>query len=153
MEHTNSRRDILVGIIITTLVVGGLVVYVLQANQSDDASRSSQNQSDTTTGSTDPASEAAPTPSDRVAITFTNDGFEPRDINVKKGTIVTITNNASRNVQFSSNDHPAHRENTEMNLKSLSPGESDSYTATETGTWGFHDHLDESKTGTVTVTN
>lgn len=145
-----SSKGLVVGIVIAVLAIGGLSVYALQSQK--EAPTSNQNQADSTTGSSDPASEAAPTPSERVAITFTNDGFEPKSVTVKKGTVITVTNNSSSDVEFSSDDHPTHRKNTEMNLKSLSPGESESYTATVTGTWGFHDHLDDDKTGTVTVT-
>lgn len=152
MERSKPKGIFIILAAVVTLLIAGAVVYALQnANQAEEASTSSQNQSDTTTGSKDPASEAAPTPSERVSITFTDNGFEPEDITVKKGTIVTVTNQSSKSVQFSSDDHPSHRENTEMNLKTLNPGESESYTATTTGNWGYHDHIDDSQTGTVTV--
>lgn len=152
MEPSRSKGIFIFIAVTVMLLIAGAVVYALQnANQAEEAAKSSQNQSETTTGSNDPASEAAPTPDERIAITYTNNGFEPKDISVKKGSIVTVTNQSSKPVQFSSDDHPSHRENTEMNLKTLNPGESESYTATAAGEWGFHDHIDESKTGTVTV--
>ena len=155
MERPDSRKTPLIAAIIVVIALMGLTVYALQASNGSNeekATTSSQNQSDTTTGSTDPASEAAPTPSERMALSFTDSGFEPEQITVKKGTVITVTNNSSKDVQFSSNEHPSHRDNTEMNLKTLSPGESESYTATVVGTWGFHDHIDDSKMGTVVVT-
>ena len=34
----------------------------------------------------------------------------------------------------------------------LAPGESGTFTAETVGTHGFHDHIDDSKTGTLVVT-
>lgn len=87
-----------------------------------------------------------------VAITFTNDGFSPGTLTVKKGTVVTVKNNSSMSVQFSSDDHPTHTINQGMNLPVLAAGASATFTADETGTFGYHDHIDASKTGTLVVT-
>lgn len=147
-----SRKAPLIAIIIAVLAIAGLTVFALSNQReapqttTDTTSRSEAAEQTTTTD------DAAPTPSERMLITYTDNGFEPGAITVKKGTVITVKNESSKDVQFSSADHPTHRENTEMNLRTLSPGESDSYTASEPGTWGYHDHLDESMTGTVTVT-
>lgn len=151
METNSSRKTLIIGVIIAVLVIGGVTAYAL-TNQQEPAPNSEQTQADTPTGSDDRASDTAPTPSERVAISFTDNGFEPDSVTVKKGTVITVTNNSSEDVQFSSDEHPSHRDNTEMNLKVLSPGESGSYTANTVGTWGFHDHLNDEMTGTVTVT-
>lgn len=148
-QRPSSKRPIIV-IVIILLALAGLAVYALSAqkNQTPNTSDVSSN----TDGTTDAEDQAAPTPSERVTIVFTANGFEPSELTVKKGTIITITNNASSDVQFSSDDHPSHLENSEMNLKVLSPGESTSYTPQKAGKWGFHDHLNDTKTGTITVT-
>ena len=137
-------------ITVIVLTLAGLAIYALDAKQNQTPSTSDV--SSNTDGTTDAEDQAAPTPSERVAVTFTNDGFEPGNLTVKKGTIITITNNSTRDVQFSSDDHPSHQQNSEMNLKVLSPGESTSYTPQKVGEWGFHDHLNDIKTGTITVT-
>lgn len=85
-------------------------------------------------------------------ITFTDEGFSPTTLTVKKGTVVTVDNKSTKPVQFSSDDHPTHTHNTEMNMKELAQGESGTFTAETVGTHGFHDHIDDSKTGTITVT-
>lgn len=152
MQETGaSRKGPIIAIVVAALAIAGLTVFAL-SNQQDttpptDTSARSEAAEESAT-----AEEAAPTPSERMSITYTDNGFEPAAITVKKGTTITVKNESSKQVQFSSAEHPAHRDNTEMNLKTLSPGESGSYTANETGTWGYHDHLDESMTGTVTVT-
>lgn len=150
-ETGTSRKAPIIAIVIAVLAIAGLTVFALSNQRetpqtADTTSRSEAAEQTTTTD------EAAPTPSERMSITYTDNGFEPADITVKKGTVITVKNESSNDVQFSSADHPTHRENAEMNLKTLSPGESDSYTASRPGTWGYHDHIDESMTGTVTVT-
>jgi plastocyanin len=150
MQENRSFKGALIGAIVIGFALAGLIVYTLgqQQNQTPETSDVESNMNATP----DRADQAAPTPSERVSVTYTDHGFEPSDLTVKKGTIITIKNESSNDVQFSSNEHPSHRDNTEMNLEVLSTGESGSYTATKVGTWGFHDHLNESRTGTVTVT-
>lgn len=149
-ETGTSRTAPIIAIIIAVLAIAGLTVFALNNQPNDEPTPTGQSGAvrpdDTTTD------EAAPTPSERMSIVYSDNGFEPADITVKKGTVITVKNESSRDVQFSSADHPTHQENNEMNLKTLSPGESDSYTASKAGTWGYHDHIDESQTGTVTVT-
>lgn len=149
MGTSNTRRDFIIGTLILAVALAGLVLYALQTKQVG----TNKAQSDATPSVAQTTDQDAPAPGDRMAITYTDSGFEPQNLTVKKGTVITLTNASSHNVQFSSNDHPAHTENTEMNMATLAPGESDSYTATKTGTWGFHDHIEGSKTGTITVTN
>ena len=147
MQDKNTSRGLLISIIIAALAIAGLIVFVLN-NQSTTAPNSDKNQADTS----ERANDAAPTPSERMMITYKDSGFEPSDLTVKKGTVVTVKNESGHTMQFASNDHPAHRDNPEMNIKTLAPGESDSYTATAVGTWGFHNHFDENQTGNITVT-
>lgn len=150
-NQTGSKTPlIIIGLIIIGLA--GLVVYVM-SNQQAQPSDQNAPQSGAVRQSGD---EETPAPTsgqnESVTISFTDQGFSPRSITVKQGTTVVIKNDSSRDVQFSSDDHPAHRDNPEMNLSPLAPGESSSYFANTVGTWGFHDHIDESQTGSVTVT-
>jgi plastocyanin len=51
-----------------------------------------------------------------------------------------------------SNPHPAHTDYSAFDAKKgYAPGESYSYTFTETGTFPFHDHLHSSLGGTIIV--
>ena len=151
MEEKNSSKGLLVGIVIAVLAIAGLVIFVL-SSRTTETPQSTNNQTETTTKPTESDAVETPQSSEGMNITYTDAGFEPGELTVKTGTVITIKNESSRDVQFSSDDHPAHRNNTQMNLRTLSPGESATYTATVAGEWGFHDHIDESKTGTITVT-
>lgn len=149
-QNSNPKTGLIVGIVIALLAVACLVVYALQA--SGQPTDLEQSKADQTTDSSQTSEEAAPNPSERMTITFRDSGFEPRELTVKRGTVITVKNESSTRVQFSSDDHPTHRDNSEMNLDVLSPGEAGSYTASTVGTWGYHDHIDDSKTGEITVT-
>lgn len=138
-QTPNQSRIILIALAL--IVIVAIVVVMIFANRSQ-APTTTQNEQ---TGTTNPSTDAA-------TITFTDAGFSPTTLTVKKGTKVTVVNSSSSSVQFSSDDHPTHLEDPEINMSELAPGESGSFTATTVGTHGFHDHIDDSKTGTLVVT-
>lgn len=149
-EERTTYRGLIIGVVIAILVIAGIAVFAL--SQRAEAPNTTDNQADTPTGSTERDNEVAPNPSERMTISYTSDGFEPKAINVKKGTVITVKNETSRNVQFASDEHPTHRDNPELNIPTLAPGESEAFTVTSAGIWGYHNHLDEEEAGTITVT-
>lgn len=54
-------------------------------------------------------------------------------------------------MQFASDPHPQHTDDPEMNIGAISAGQSGSFFANKKGTWGFHDHLNPSMTGKITI--
>lgn len=150
--NKNKSKLVIVTVVVLALVVGLLIwVFVgrsANAPSSDssdtETSSSSSSQQDQTTDSTQSESKST--------IVFTDDGFQPSSLTVSRGTTVTIKNESSDRLQFSSDDHPTHRLNSEMNLSTIDSGESTTYVANEVGEWGYHDHLNDSLTGTITVT-
>lgn len=149
-KHKNPSK-LIIGVVLV-LVGLALLVWALVGRKTDVPSTETiSSQAET---SQDTATPVANTNESAEAslITFTRSGFTPSEVTVKKGAIVTVKNESNTNVQFSSDDHPTHTKQTEMNLEVLSPGESASFTISRVGTWGFHDHIDDSKTGTLTVT-
>ncbi len=152
MERSRTSK-LVMGILL--LVVGlGLLVWALTGRKAEaPASQSSETSQSTNSEDSAKTSESsAETESTAATIVFTNDGFTPNKLTVKTGTVVTVKNESSNRVQFSSDDHPTHREDPEINMKTLAPGESGTFTAKTVGTHGFHDHIDDSKTGTLVVT-
>ncbi len=148
-----SKAILIVIAVIVVLAVAGVAVMIF-ANQSQ-APTTTQNEETGSNSETDANNTGADANTNTVesaTITFTNNGFSPATLTVKKGTKVTVVNNSSDEVQFSSDDHPTHREDPEINMETLAPGESGSFTVTTVGTHGFHDHIDDSKTGTLVVT-
>ena len=86
-------------------------------------------------------------------IDITSAGFSPAAITVKSGTVVTFKNLDSAQHWPASNPHPTHTDLPGFDaLKGLATGETYSFTFTQVGTWGFHDHLNPIENhGSVTV--
>ena len=157
MENNTKSNSTKIGLIVAALVVVlgiGAAVYALtmpsdETDTNQTATETSQPTADT---SEDPAAvDATENAVGSTVITFTDDGFDKSNYSAKAGEAVTVTNDSSMDVQFSSDDHPSHRENTELNMATLSPGESGTFTPPGAGSYDFHDHINDQFTGTLTV--
>lgn len=84
-------------------------------------------------------------------ITYDGSSFSPSSITVKSGDKVEIKNTSSSDVQFQSNPHPIHTDDTDLNVGVVGPGQSSTFTVTKTGTFGYHNHLDPSQGGSITI--
>jgi len=110
----------------------------------------------TSSTSTPPATqEPAPTAeeSNGATIVFTDNGFAQQNYSVAAGQAVTVKNESSIAVEFSSDEHPTHRDNPELNMNALQPGQQESFTPSRTGEWGVHDHIHPQFTTMLAVTN
>ncbi len=133
-----------IGLIVCGVIVTGAVIVVTTFALQKPATQHSEPMN---TGNTMNSHDASNT----VTITYTDDGFSPSSSMVKAGGTVTVTNNSSRDLEFSSNNHPAHTDETELNMDTLSPGKSGTFRVTKMGTWGFHNHLTPQDTGSLMV--
>lgn len=140
-----------IGAVVAVLVIAG-GVYALTRKSSDDSKKVS-----TTTPAT-----VTPTKSDATAgsdlsqlapntINYVDAGFGPDNLSVKAGTTITIKNSSTSEIQFASDPHPAHTDNTELNVGLVAGGASKSFTVTKVGVWKFHNHLNPNQTGQITV--
>jgi len=110
------------------------------------------------------------TPTERetteVIIKITDNGFEPKEIEIVRGTRVTWINESNRPSWPASDIHPTHRlypgsgiekcgtpEEDKIfdSCKGLTPGESWSFIFQEIGEWPYHDHLNPSFVGKIIV--
>ncbi len=102
----------------------------------------------TSTTPTPTATPAAKT----VTINMTSSGFSPATITINKGDTVTFVNQDTKSRWPASAPHPTHTDYPEFDAKmGIVAGGSWSFTFTKTGTWKFHDHLNPSQFGSVTV--
>ena len=86
-------------------------------------------------------------------VSYTDTGFNPKTITVKKDTTVTFKNNSSSKMWVASDAHPTHQ---------LLPGFDEltgvvksgtyTYTFVKVGTWQYHNHLNPTDVGIVVVT-
>ena len=84
-------------------------------------------------------------------ITYTDKGFDPSTVTVKTGDSIKLVNNSSLSLKFSSDDHPTHLKDPELNLSDLSPGATTTFNVTQTGSNGYHNHNQPSDTGIIVV--
>lgn len=148
-----SNKSWLVVLVLLLVVTGlGAAAYVL-LNGSDEGSN---------TNTTTSAQEGASTPAvddtadqteaaDLPTIVFTDDGFSQKEYRVPEGTAVRVDNRSSMDLQFSSDDHPTHKNDPELNMALLGAGESGTFNPPGKGTYGFHDHINDQFEGTLIV--
>ena len=151
MQDNKSKST---GIIITAVVIVligiGAAAYALLRPAPESGSTEK-----TSTTTTQP-SESTSTPADEPdpllpTIVFTDDGFTQETYNFPAGTAIKVDNQSSMDMQFSSEDHPSHREHPELNMQLLGAGESGTFTPPGAGTYGFHDHINDQFEGTLVI--
>lgn len=99
-------------------------------------------------------------------VVYTDSGFSPTTLNVKRGETVTFENRSSLNMWPASALHPTHavydgtslqehcpnNANTAFDAcEGIPPGSSWSFQFNRSGTWKYHDHLSPRYTGTIIV--
>lgn len=147
----NKTTNVIIAVVAVAVIAVGAVL--LFGNKGDESPKGT----DTTTGTNSPStpdnsgnSELA---DDEIAatITYTNDGFNPSRVTVPAGSAIRIVNESSKTAAPSSDNHPTHTLNPELNFPDIGPGQSATMVVSETGTWGIHDHYDADKRATVVV--
>lgn len=97
-----------------------------------------------------------------VTITYTDEGYVPREISIRKGTRVRFLNNASDPTWPASGVHPTHslypeKQPTDClgssfdSCRGLKKGEFYDYTFYYVGEWPYHDHLHAYHSGFIVV--
>lgn len=105
-----------------------------------------------------------------VTITYTNSGFSPATVSVAAGQKVTFVNESSERMWVASDEHPIHtgydgtsvmqhcanKAPTGTNVfdecTAVAKGGSFTFMPLKTGSWNYHNHANDSRTGTLTVT-
>lgn len=84
-------------------------------------------------------------------ITLTGTGFTPKDIIIKAGTKVTWVNKSGTAATVNSDNHPTHLLYPFLNLGEFANGATLQVAVEKAGKYSYHNHLNASETGTVTV--
>lgn len=150
-KKSNKTWLFVLGAVVLLALVGFGVWAVMQDD--DDTATTEDTQTVTSQESTnnETSNPSEPTTSDSVEIVYTDSGFQKSSYTVDTGGTVIVKNDSSSDLQFSSDDHPAHLDNSELNQSVLASGESQEFVVTETGTWGIHDHLNDANTTELIV--
>lgn len=100
----------------------------------------------------EPGKDKRPTESTGVKILYRSPTFSPSVLRVKAGTTVTFHNDSNDSLWIASNPHPAHTDLSGFDSKaSIEMGGDFSFTFDRLGTFGYHNHLNPSFTGTIIV--
>ena len=85
-------------------------------------------------------------------VKISSSGFLPKDITIKAGEEVTWVNEDSIDHQVNSVVHPTHQVYPPLNtVNLLKSGEKESLSFPDTGVYKYHDHLNPTLFGSVTV--
>lgn len=143
----------IIAAIVAVLVIGGGAFLVMKKDNKSTATTptTTQNTSTSASTTTDNSSSTNSNDSTGTTITYSDSGFSPSTITVKSGTKVTIKNTSSHDMQFDSDPHPVHTDDVDLNVGLVQPGKSMTFTVTKTGSFGYHNHLNASETGSIVV--
>lgn len=85
-------------------------------------------------------------------ISITDQGFVPAEIQIERGTSVIWRNETTMPHQVASNPYPERSELPSLNSQGhIQPQAEYTYAFAENGTFGYHDYLNPSMSGRVTV--
>lgn len=139
-----------IAIVVVALAIVGAGVYFWMRTSNTPATQTTPNNSSAET-SNDADSPATETQTVSATITYSDSGFAPETVTVKSGQTIAIKNESSTDVQFDSDPHPIHTTNEELNVEIIEPGQVKTFTVTKSGTFGYHNHLNASQTGTIVI--
>ena len=118
--------------------------------------------------STPPPISSTPSAPSGITVTYSDSGYMPSTVKIKKGETVFFENKSSEMMWTASAIHPTHKAYPGSGIEKCGdktnymstifdacegydPGESWAFTFNESGTWKYHNHLNPSHTGTVVV--
>ena len=97
-----------------------------------------------------------------LTVTYTEDGFAPLSVEVKKGETVIFKNESKLSLWVASAIHPTHSLYPQKSPSDClgssfdacavtAPGSSWSFTFDEVGSWNYHNHIQANHRGTIVV--
>ena len=144
-------RNLVIGVVVVAVLFLGGYLLLNGSKKSADTNNSSTNNNTSTNNSTNNSTTA----SDSVTVTYTNTGFTPFSVTLKKGGTLIWKNDANDQVQIGVNPHPVHTGNRAITngefTLDLNPGGTKTLTINDTGTFSYHNHLDPTESGTIIV--
>jgi plastocyanin len=174
--NTNAKYGI--GIVVLIIVVAG--AYALTRQGTAPSPTASSTETGAMQGAdTGPEAEGTPVngvpvasgesgqpqASRTVTVTYTDQGFSPKEVTLNKGDSITFVNKSANPMWVASGVHPVHTEydgtTREVHCAAgytgpapfdeCATGTSFTFTFDKIGTWDYHNHADAEMTGTVIV--
>ncbi len=141
-------------LLIILIIVGGFILYGKGSKSTTYNNVITENPTEApvTDDSAQPAGNPPAPTSNAPTVTYTDSGFSPAVLSITVGTTVTFVNQSSGMMWVASNPHPIHTDLSGFDEKMAVPnGGTYSYTFVKIGQFGFHNHVNPSKVGVITV--
>lgn len=162
-----NTRNLSFLIILAVLITAG-VVLVRQKDGQDPATVPQRSEAPPPAQTPLPAPAPTPSPTPPAAspepqqpqppvsatpvVTYTDEGYSPSTLQVKSGSTVLFRNQSSMLMWTASDPHPVHNLLSEFDPRQgFATGESYQFTFTESGSFGYHNHLRPGHGGTIIV--
>lgn len=155
MDNNGYGKQSLWQWVVIYLIIGGIiyagVYYFFLAKKGGYSQSSSQTQPTIRQSSPTSATESPTTQQSQNTVTLTSNGFSPATLTIKTGKTVTWVNKSGESATVNSDPHPTHTDYTPLNLDNFLDGGTLTLTFDKPGTFGYHNHLNPSEWGTITV--
>lgn len=140
----NNKILITIGVVVLVVVVAVVFLFTSKTG--------TQNTNQTTNNNaTTPTVTIAAKKQEVMNVNVTSAGFEPKELKIKAGTLITWTNTSGEAVTVNSDNHPTHLLWPFLNLGSFADKSSVSVVFEKPGVYTYHNHFNSSQTGKVTV--
>lgn len=146
-----SRNTTVAVVVVLVLIVGGWFLTRPKQPTTPSPSETTQPPASTESASPSSASEGAMMKEDKNLVKVSATGFTPQNLTVKAGNTVTWMNGDTVDHIVNSAVHPTHQVYPPLNLGVIKSGDKTSLSFPTAGTYKYHDHLNPSATGSVTV--
>lgn len=158
------KTGVIVGSIVIVVIVGALLFFQADPAPEEEVAEDivAEDLFEPEPEDATPFLETGPTPSpaatpvtetsEASTIAIDETGFSPQTVTVAAGSEVTFVNNGQAKHWPASAVHPTHQLLPGFDAKrGLETGEEYTFTFTQAGTWGCHDHLNPTFTCEITV--
>jgi len=137
--------------IISMILIAGCTQQPPPANNSDNTGNPPSGS--VTTTNNDIVVDNGSMINETIEISLEETGLRSVNVSIKKGNTIKFINNSSKAFWPASDPHPVHTNLAGFDARQgLSQGESYSFTFTQEGNFGYHNHLNPGQSGIITVT-
>jgi len=150
----------------TAVVLLGIVVFLYSQNTVETPTPTMRVIPDSFPNGGGPGGLPAPSLAPGITVTYSDSGYSPSVITIKKGEVITFDNKGTQLMWTASAVHPTHKAYPDSGIekcgeqdqtsnfdscKGYEPGKLWKFSFNESGTWKYHNHLQANHTGTIIV--
>lgn len=144
-----NKSHLVIGAVVIVILLG---VYLMKSQKSSTQRTAPPTEQSVTTAPQPTSGETGTMKKAAAVIKYTDSGFVPASVTIKKGETVEWNNETSNSMWIASSPHPQHTDYPGFDeLKEAAKGETYSFTFNKAGNWKYHNHLDAKDHGVVIV--